>query len=65
MDNRFMDMKELTRYISTPKSTIYYWCKTGKIAFTKVGRKLLFDKQVIDAWLKGYTTQSQVHEKKA
>ena len=51
MENRYLTLEELSRYLAVPKQTIYQWTSQKRIPFTKIGR-LRFDKRRIDNWLK-------------
>lgn len=52
VEKRYLTIEELSKYISTPKGTIYAWTHMRKIPHSKVGRILRFDKQEIDQWMK-------------
>lgn len=52
VEKRYLSIEELSKYISTPKGTIYSWTHMRKIPYSKVGRILRFDKQEIDRWMK-------------
>ncbi|MBF0556182.1 MAG: helix-turn-helix domain-containing protein [Nitrospirae bacterium] len=56
---QYIDIKQLSEALQTPVSTLYYWKSIGKIGFTKIGRKILFNKQEIETWLKGYSTSQK------
>lgn len=38
-----VDINELSRRLSIPKSTLYNWCYLKRIPFVKAGRSLRFD----------------------
>ena len=52
VEKRYLTIDELSKYISTPRGTIYSWTHMRKIPYSKVGRVLRFDKQEIDSWMK-------------
>lgn len=50
VERRYIDIKELSNYISVPKNTIYYWVSQKMIPYIKRGR-LRFDIREIDRWM--------------
>jgi len=59
METRFIDVKQLSEYLNTPKATIYFWAQKKHVPYTKVGRKLLFDKKIIDEWIVRFSKADQ------
>jgi excisionase family DNA binding protein len=39
----FIDINELSRRLSVPEGTLYYWVQLRRIPFIKAGRSLRFD----------------------
>lgn len=52
MEKEFMNVKEIREYLPDFPSvnTIYSWVHHKKIPYTKFGKKLFFQKAVIDEW---------------
>jgi excisionase family DNA binding protein len=46
---RYVDIKATSRYTSLPVKTLYEWASIGKIPSIKIGRRVLFDLNDIDA----------------
>lgn len=42
---------DLVTYTRIPKSTIYKYTQANEIPYSKVGKKLFFDREKIDQWL--------------
>jgi len=51
MESAFWTKKELEEYLHVSHGTIDKIMKTKQVAFIKVGKKVLFRKTDIDAWL--------------
>lgn len=49
---RYLTLGELSELLNVPKNTIYAKTSRREIPFVKVGRRLVFDRQEIDEWLK-------------
>ena len=47
LNPEFITMKELCSFLKVSRVTIHAWMNKGILAFSKVGGKLLFDKQAI------------------
>lgn len=59
MDKRLLNIKELSEYLATSKSSIYTQVCLGKIppvCVVKIGRALRFEKAEIDRWLNSKRT---------
>jgi excisionase family DNA binding protein len=54
----YLSVGELSDYLKLSKSTIYKKTSSRLIPFLKSGKKLLFDKEAIDEWLKQYTQET-------
>ena len=51
-DRRLLDVPALSRYISMPKATIYTMVSLRKMpGVVRLGRKLCFERRVIDEWI--------------
>lgn len=48
---RYLTIDELSELLSIPRNTIYAKTSRREIPFTKVGRRLLFDREEIENWL--------------
>jgi len=46
-----LTIDELSTYLKVPKKTIYDMVYTKRIPYSKIGRLLRFDKQLIDTWI--------------
>ncbi|KAF0125442.1 MAG: hypothetical protein FD189_1624 [Elusimicrobia bacterium] len=54
MEKRLLNIKELSEYLGTPKSSIYTQICLGKIppaCIVKMGRALRFERAEIDKWI--------------
>ena len=52
MSKQYLSIKQLRDYLpdNPTYATIYAWTHYGKIPFCKFGKKLFFDKDLIDEW---------------
>jgi excisionase family DNA binding protein len=50
-----MDITEASRYIGLQVDTIYRMVSHRRIPFVKVGRRTMFDLQLLDDWLAQHT----------
>lgn len=48
MNQRYCSIKEVSKYTSLPKTTLYEWAAQRRIPSIKIGRRILFDLQDID-----------------
>ncbi|KEY20342.1 helix-turn-helix domain-containing protein [Kaistella antarctica] len=48
----YMDIKSLVEYIPLTISTVYTMVHKQKIPFNKIGKKLVFNREEIDDWIK-------------
>ena len=46
-----MGVQELSILLDTPRSVIYEWVERAYIPSVKLGKRLKFDRQVIDTWI--------------
>jgi excisionase family DNA binding protein len=51
MKKRYVNIKEVNEYTSLPIKTLYEWAGTGRIPSIKLGRRVLFDLNDIDAFM--------------
>lgn len=52
MPKRFIGVEELAEYLDLKKSTIYQWVHQQKIPHYKLGKRVKFDLEKIENWLK-------------
>jgi len=45
------DIDEVAKYLKTGKDTVYRWIASKDMPSLKVGKKWLFRKEEVDAWL--------------
>lgn len=50
-DKLFMNCDEASQYLGIQKPTLYGWVHDRKIPFMKVGKRLMFEKSIIDEWI--------------
>ncbi len=53
MNQRLLNVSELSEYLGLPKNTIYAWVSQRRIPFVKCGRLTRFDLQKIEQWIEG------------
>lgn len=51
-ENTFMDMDRASKYLCHSKAYIYKKIMTNDIPHYKIGKKILFDRNEIDQWVK-------------
>jgi excisionase family DNA binding protein len=51
-NKRYIGIKELAEYLSIPEGSLYVMVCQKKIPYLKIGRRLKFDLQAIEEWLK-------------
>lgn len=54
-----LDIEQLSDYIKLSKSTIYKGTMSYRIPHIKAGKKLLFNKEVIDTWLEAQSVPTK------
>jgi excisionase family DNA binding protein len=52
MEQRFLNTKEVAKYLGLSEATIRSWIKSYKIPFSKMGRCVRFDITKINLWVK-------------
>jgi excisionase family DNA binding protein len=52
------DYKSLSAYLNVAQVTLRHWVMKGAIPFTKMGRRVGFDKREIELWLEQNTRYS-------
>lgn len=63
MEKRLLSVKELSEYVSLPKTSIYTMVSRGKLpGIVHLGRALRFERATIDAWVSGQRAE-QVSDK--
>lgn len=65
MQERYVDIKTVSRYTSLPVKTLYEWAGTGRIPSIKLGRRVLFDLHDIDQIMANMKRSCLQHEKTA
>jgi excisionase family DNA binding protein len=51
MDRQTITVKEAASYIGVSKDLVYQLVREGKLPHVKVGRRILFRKEVLDRWM--------------
>lgn len=51
-NKRFLDVKEASEHLGLAESTIYAMVSQRRIPFTKMGRRLKFDRDKLDRWIR-------------
>ncbi len=62
MQERYVDIKTVSRYTSLPVKTLYEWAGTGRIPSVKIGRRVLFDLHDIDKIMDSFKRSSNQYE---
>ncbi len=52
-NKRYVNIKQLSTYTSIPIKTLYGWTSAGKVPSIKIGRKLLYDLEDVNAFMAG------------
>ncbi|MFN3466450.1 MAG: helix-turn-helix domain-containing protein [Candidatus Brocadiales bacterium] len=52
LPKRLLDIKEVASYLNVPPATVRWWVFAGKISCYKIGRRLKFSEEDIEAFLK-------------
>ena len=52
MEDRWLTVDDICKYLSVTKDTIYKWIETRGMPANKVGRKWMFQKSEVDKWVK-------------
>ena len=51
---RWMNFKDVKRYLKTSRATLYRLIQANKIPATKMGRQWRFKKERLDKWLEAH-----------
>lgn len=51
LDTRLLTAAEVSEILRIPRSTVYELARSRRIPFLKVGRRTLFDPQLITEWI--------------
>ena len=51
-DEKWLSVEEIGKYLNTSKDTIYKWIEQRDMPAHRVGRKWMFQRSDIDAWIK-------------
>lgn len=54
---RLLTAAEVSELLRVPRSTVYELTRTRRIPFLKVGRRTLFDPQLLREWITRQTVQ--------
>ena len=49
--DRLLSMPELAQRLRIPTGTLRHWVLIRYIPFVKLGRRIYFDSEVVDAWI--------------
>ncbi len=49
--NRLLTAAEVSEILRVPRSTVYELARARRIPFLKVGRRTLFDPELLSAWI--------------
>jgi len=52
MEDRWLTVDDISKYLSVTKDTIYKWIENRDMPAHKVGRKWMFQKSEVDEWVK-------------
>lgn len=52
MDDVYMTIKDLTKYLKVKQSTVYNWINNNRIPASKVVGQWRFKRSAIDRWVK-------------
>lgn len=62
MNQRLLNVKEVSELTGLSKNTIYCWVSQRRIPFVKCGRLTKFDLQKIDEWIEENSVEEQKFE---
>lgn len=48
----YMTVEDVCKYFSSTKETVYRWIKKNDMPAHRVGKRWLFDRAELDAWVK-------------
>ena len=52
MEDRWLSVEEIAKYLGVSKDTIYNWINGKKMPSHKIGRFWKFKREEVDAWVK-------------
>ena len=64
MEGSFLDIKQLSSYLSIKPSLIYSLVESKEIPHYRVGRLIRFKKEEVDQWIDGHRVPSQTADAK-
>jgi len=62
-DESLWNADDVGKYLNVSKDTIYRWIETKQMPTVRVGKKWLFRKEEIDAWLDSMKSTSNGEER--
>ncbi len=62
-EERYVSVKEVSRYTSIPVKTLYEWASLRRIPSVKVGSRVLFDLNDIDSFMASLKRDTEHSEK--
>ena len=62
-DESLWNADDVGKYLNVSKDTIYRWIETNQMPTVRVGKKWLFRKEEIDAWLDSMKSTSNGEER--
>lgn len=62
-DESLWNADDVGKYLKVSKDTIYRWIETKQMPTVRVGKKWLFRKEEIDAWLDSMKSTSNGEER--
>ncbi|MEP6889811.1 MAG: helix-turn-helix domain-containing protein [Nitrospirota bacterium] len=54
-NKRFLNVKEAADYLGLAESTLYTMANQRRIPFTKMGRRLKFDRKELERWIHSHS----------
>lgn len=52
LDDRWLTVEEICEYLSVTNETVYKWIEQQQMPGHRVGRRWMFKKAEVDAWVK-------------
>ncbi len=59
MEDRWLTIDDICKYLSITKDTVYKWIEQKGMPASKIGRKWLFKKEDIDNWVKSKSNSDE------
>lgn len=59
IERQTMTVQETATYLGVSKDLIYSMVKTGELPAVKLGRRILFRKEVLERWMQSQEMQAQ------